>query len=129
MPYNTDSGRHRVASSSVKRLHGAACHEEGYVGIAQKQVQPGATIALAEYPYIQVAEAFTIITTGKVEVPTVTSAARGSTIWINVDTQALSLTDPGSSDGMKFGRVDALAGEEGVPTGFMRVDLDKKDSF
>lgn len=129
MPYNRPGARYYVNASSILRLHGDACVEDNVVGVANKQKQPLVTAGLTAYNQIQVGEPFAIINKGIVKVPTVGGAVKGSTVWINVTNQVLTLTDPGAGNGRKFGRVVEIAGQRGTQTGFMRVDLDAKDSF
>lgn len=126
--YNRPGGRF-YANSSLARVHGQACQESNYVGVAQKQKQPASDQGLSVQANIAVAEPFCIITKGIVTVPFVATSVKGSTVWINVTNDVLTLTDPGGGNGRKFGRVHEIQGQRATPTGFMRVDLDAKDSF
>lgn len=128
--YNRPGTRYYVNSATRQRNHGDPCVEDGFaVGVAQKQKQPAATAALSAAAVIAAAEAFVIICKGIVRVPFVAGAVKGSTVWINNTNDALTLADPGSGNGRKFGRVVEIAGQRGTGAGFMRVDLDAKDSF
>lgn len=128
MPYNRPGSRY-YTTATVAHNHGDACHEDNVVGVAQKQKTPSSTAALSTYQQIGIGESFVIVCKGIVKVANVTSAVKGSTVWIHATTQALTLTDPGGGNGRKFGRVVEIAGQRGVESGKMRVDLDMKDSF
>lgn len=126
-------GRRYDAVAVRAVLHGAPCTVDNMVGVASKQKAPSATAGLGGSPNpqvnIPVGEKFVIVTKGEVNVPFVATSARGTTIWINKTNDALSVADPGSGNGLKFGRVVAMAGERAVPTGQMAVDLDQKGGF
>jgi hypothetical protein len=127
--YNRPGARYYVNAATRQRNHGDPCVEDNMVGVAQKQKQPSSTIALASYKVIAVGESHVIINKGVVRVPFVAGAVKGSTVWINITNDAITLTDPGAGNGRKFGRVVEIAGQRATETGFMRVDLDAKDSF
>lgn len=132
MPKNRPGRRYdAVAVRAV--VHGAPCVVDTVAGVASKQKAPVATAGLGGAPNpqinIPIGEKFVIITKGEVNVPVVASAPRGTTIWINKTNDALSIADPGTGNGIKFGKVVAVAGERAVPTGYMAVDLDQRASF
>lgn len=129
--YNRPGTRYYVNAASRARQHRAACVEDNVVGTAQKQKQPTSDVGFtgSAQTTIALAEPFAIVCTGIVKVPYVATAAKGSTVWINVTNDALTLVDPGAGNGRKFGRVVEIQGQRGTETGFMRVNLDMKDSF
>jgi hypothetical protein len=127
--YNRPGTRYYVNAATRQRNHGDPAVEDNVVGISQKQRQPSAAAALTSYRVIAAAESFVIICKGIVRVPFVAASVKGSTVWINVTNDALTLADPGGGNGRKFGRVVEIAGQRGTEVGFMRVDLDAKDSF
>ncbi len=109
--------------------HGVACEELGFVGVAVKQKAPSASAGTGTpQKQVGIGEDFAIITKGIVQVPYVATAAKGSNITITAAGNVLALTAAGAGV-LKFGKVVEIAGQRGTPTGFMRVDLDKKDSF
>jgi hypothetical protein len=59
--------------------------------------------------------------------PLVSGATRFAGCWINPD-NTLAL-DGGVANSVKFGLIVELPGDRGCPAGFMRVDLDLRDSF
>lgn len=117
-----------VATKAV--VHGAPCVEKNYVGVALKQIAAPAGTGLGSslINTIQVTEAFVIATKGRVYITNPASAfAKGDPVYITVADNSLVA---GAGTGIvKFGRVAEIAGERGVGTGKMRVDLDAKDSF
>jgi hypothetical protein len=104
--------------------------ENGMPGIAIKVAaahwSAGYGTALTQ---IAIGERFNLLTHGKVQVPIgALTVVKGTPIYINTTTRALATT--GGAGTLKFGMVDELASDpRGVPTGFMRVDLDKRDLF
>jgi hypothetical protein len=129
MPYNRNGTRYYVLSASRQRVQGAPAVEDSVVGVVQKQVQPKGDVGLSVQAIIAAAEPCVIVCKGIVQVPFVATSVKGSTCWIHATTDALSVADPGAGNGRKFGRVVEVQGQRGTPTGFMRVDLDSKDSF
>lgn len=127
--YNRPGTRYYVNAATRQRNHGAPCVEDGVVGIAQKQKAVSSAAGLVQPAVIAAAEPFVIICKGVVRVPFVAASVKGSTVWMNVTNDALTLTDPGGGNGRKFGRVVEIAGQRGTETAMMRVDLDMKDSF
>jgi hypothetical protein len=128
MPYERPgAGHYTTATKAV--THGQLTVEDNIVGVAIKQKAAGWAAGLAAQNAIGIGESFHIRTQGIRQVAFVASAVKGSTVWIHVTTNAVTLTDPGSGNGRKVGRVREIQGQRGCPTGFMRVDLDDKDSF
>lgn len=107
--------------------HGYPATESNFVGVAVKQKAPSAGAGSGTPQHqIAVAEQFALITKGVVQVLNVSGAAVGDAIYIVVADNTLTKT---SGSNVKFGQVTALAGTQGTPAGYMRVDLDAKDSF
>jgi hypothetical protein len=125
MPYSRP-GYMYYATATVAHDHGAPVIYDGVAGVAVKQKAPsGGAAAGAPQRQIANGEQFAIISKGIVQVPNTITAIKGSPVYITAG-HALTLTGPGAG---KFGRVVEIAGQRGTPTGMMRVDLDKKDSF
>lgn len=103
--------------------HGAPTIIGSQVGIAIKQKAPLPTDALATTKLIAVSEAFILKHKHVVEVPTVSGGNQDVLIYINTTTFALQTA---SSGGVAFGRVADAAGQRGLPSTLMRVDLDRK---
>lgn len=127
--YNRPGARYYVSSATRQRNHGDPAYEDGRSGIAQKQKTVPSTSALSAARVIAAAEAFVIIVKGVVRVPFVAGAVKGSTVWINITNDVLTLADPGGGNGRKYGMVTEIAGQRATEAGFMRVDLDARDSF
>jgi hypothetical protein len=126
MPYERPGQGYYAVATKVTN-HGAACVEDGVVGVAIKQKASSWQAAQAAQNQIGIGEAFHIRTKGIRQVATVGGATKGAMVWIVKATNALQLTATGASAGYKFGVVVELAGQRGTPTGYMRVDLDLKD--
>ncbi len=136
---------HYVTAATAAVLHGAPVEEDGFVGIAVKQIEAPAGTGLRndagttpnpDIYTIKVGEAFVIRLKGLVYVTNARQEggtfAVGDPVYINAssdgtDPNELSNTSAGSH--LKFGRVEAIAGSRGVGTGKMRVNLDAKDTF
>lgn len=126
MPENRPGrGIHVTNESGGNLTHGQVVKVDNFVGIAVKQKAVNWDKGLADQALIPVGEDFFLITKGEVMVPEVSGAAKGDAIYI---TSGNALTKTSSSN-TAFGRVYNVAGERGVPTGKMRVDLDAKDSI
>jgi hypothetical protein len=125
MPYSRPGYMYYATATAVHN-HGDPVLYDGVAGVAVKQKAP-ASGAGSGAPQRQIAngEAFAIISKGIVQVPNTITAVKGSPVYISA-AHALTLTGPA---GGKFGRVVEVAGQRGTPSGMMRVDLDKKDSF
>lgn len=113
-------------------LHGAPCTENGFVGTAVKDVAAPAGTGLGSVliNQVQVAEKFKIIVKGRVYVPNTRNEggafAKGDPVYIIAASNLLTAV---VGTNLKYGRVAEIAGERGVGTGMMRVDLDAKDGF
>jgi hypothetical protein len=125
MPYERPGEGHYATATKVVN-HGAPVVEDGIVGIAIKQKAAKWDAGLASQAQIGIGEPFHIRTKGVRQVPFVATAVKGTPVYIVAATNALTLTAAGN---VKFGRVLEVQGQRGTPTGFMRVDLDAKDSF
>jgi Uncharacterized conserved protein (DUF2190) len=126
-------GRAHYATATKEVAHGAPCVEDNFAGIAIKQIAaPGGT-GLGDdlITKVQVGEQFIIEHKGLWTVPNVDAAAAtfavGDDVWIDPDDNTTTSAHAGNE--AKFGRVEAIAGQRGTPTGKMRVDLDARDSF
>jgi len=113
-------------ATSAAINHGQVAQEEGHVGVAVKQVPATWDAALSAHSVIADDEEYFLITKGVVQVDTVGGFARGEPIYIVAATNALTETGSGN---VPFGRVVEIAGERGVPTGQVRIDLDAKDNI
>jgi hypothetical protein len=126
MPYSRP-GYMQQATATKAVWHGAPVTESNFVGIAVKQKAPSAGAASGTPQHqIAVGEDFNIITKGIVQVDAVAGFAVGDPVYIVEADNTLTET-VGSN--LKFGRVVYIAGQQGTPTGKVRIDLDKKDSF
>ena len=128
------------ARSPATPKHGQPCTSGGFVGIALKQQPaPGGTgLGSALIDTIQANEAFIIQIKGRVYIDnTVTgiaggaalSAVKGSPVYMTLAGAALNIAGPASATVARFGRCTEVAGERGVGTGKIRVDLDAKDGL
>jgi hypothetical protein len=105
--------------------HGQPVAVDNYVGIAVKQKAIHWDEALSAASVIPDEEDFFLIDKGVVLVDAVSTPKKGEAIYIT-GANALTKTKEGNT---AFGRIYEIAGERGVPTGKMRVDLDAKDSL
>lgn len=127
MPYSRPGYMYYATKSVIACNHGDPCIENGIVGVAVKQKAPGAGVGSGTpQKQIAIGEPFAIITKGIVQVPYVATSAKGSPIYIVAATHALTLTAAGN---VKYGLTVEIQGQRGTPTGRMRIDLDKKDTF
>ena len=121
-------GRAYYFTADLAVAHGAPVHRNGYVGIAiKKTAAPAGTgLGASVITTIQAGEAAHMETEGRALVNN--SRQEGGTFAkgdaVNIRTADNLLTAAAVGAGVvAFGRVAEIAGERGVPTGKMRVDL------
>lgn len=126
-------GAREYVTATKVVAHGAPCTENNYVGIALKQIEAPYGTGLDDdlITKVQVDEEFVIAIKGRVYVSNVDAAGgtfttKGEPVYIIA---ASNLLTSASGGNLKYGRVAEVAGERGVGTGKMRVDLDAKDGF
>lgn len=133
MPYQRPGNSVYVTNSTAGAalIHGQAVYEArdtGFeVGIAVKQKPAHWSDGLAAQNQIQNGEQYLILRRGVVQVPdTGQGFADGDAVYI---TSGNALTKTVGSN-FKFGRVvEVPADGRGVPTGYVRVNLDERNSF
>ena len=130
MPYNRPGDIEYATNSSGGNLtHGQPVIQSNWVGVAIKQKAPAWDAAPAAGATIANGEDFAIIVKGIVQVPNtgsgVAAAVRGDAIYIT-SANALTTTSAGNT---AYGRVADTAGVRGTPTGYVRIDLDARDSL
>lgn len=140
MSYERPGQGFYVPAATKAVFHGAPATEHGVVGVAIKQKAKGWAEGLtSNYARIEVNEPFHIRTKGVREVaigsgtPGVGIAAGvlGGNVYIRSTTNALILEDANAAGDLPYGKIvelPAVAGR-GVATGFMRIDLDQKDTL
>ncbi len=128
MTYERPGQGHYSAATKITN-HGAPCVEDSIVGVAIKQKASKWDAGLVGRNQVAIGEQFHIRTKGIRQVPFVTGAVKGSAIYIVTATNALTLTAQTAPTGYKYGKVVEVQGQRGTPSGFMRVDLDQKDSI
>lgn len=131
MPYLRPGAiSYHVATKQVQ--HNYPCIEDNSAGVAIKQVEQSWTLGIANRAVIGVGEAFAIAHKGETQIPTslLPGATRGAAVYIQPADNVLSLTGPASGTKIPFGRVTGIAGDRrGVPTGFVRIDMDQRDTI
>lgn len=121
-------GRVHYATATKEVAHGAPCTEEGFVGIAVKQQVPVAGVGLGDSTIttIAIGEDFVIELLGLVTITNSGGFVVGDKLYIDPSNNTVTKT-VGSN--LKFGIVEAVAGERGTPTGKCRVNTNVKDLF
>lgn len=128
MPYERPGAGYYPAAATKAVNHNDPVVEDGVVGVAVKQKAPNPETGLTNIQQIAIGEAFHIRVKGIKQVPlqSITSPAKGDPVYIIAATNQLTKT---STSNVKYGVIRELAGQRGTPTGFVRIDLDAKDSF
>lgn len=135
MPYQRPNPADYATNGSAGTIkHGNPVSMNGFVGTAVKQKSVPWALGLAAQDQIQPAEQFLVLTKGEVQVDNVSGFAKGDPVYIapasvsgGVTTFALTESASGNA---KYGVVVEVVGDgRGVPTGKVRIDLDKKDQF
>lgn len=125
MPYNRPGPGVYVTNGNTATLqHGDPVVVSNYVGVAVKQRARSWRDGFDVQATIDRLEPFYILTDGIVMVPVtgISSPAVGDAVYIT-SANALTKTNTGNTP---YGRITELAGTRGVPTGFVRIDLDIK---
>lgn len=135
MPYQRPNPADYVTNGESGTIaHGSPVKEDGFVGIAVKQKAVSWSEGLAAQALIQPGEQYLILTKGEVQVDTVSGLAKGDKVYIAAASTTsgvttFALTEVATSN-TPFGVVTEVVGDgRGVPTGKVRIDLDKKDQF
>lgn len=117
---------YHVATKQV--THGNPTTEDHIAGVAVKQQEQSWTLGIANRNIILVGEALAIIHKGQTQIPAslVTTPAKGDPLFITEADNTLTKTTAAGK--LPFGRITEVAGgNRGVPTGFIRVDMDARD--
>jgi hypothetical protein len=134
-------GRGVYVTASRALVHGDIAVQNGIVGTCIKQAQYSADSARGPgRQSIAIGERFFLRTKGIAEAATgagqqgngVAAAAVGATIYVADGTGADAhglLFSATAAGRQKLGRVHAVPGVHGTPTGILRIDMDLKDSF
>jgi hypothetical protein len=133
-------GEVHYATATAALKHGQACAIDGFVGQAIKQqaYPAGTGLGAPAITDIGVGEKFVVQIKGRVYLSntqtgldgaTALGAVKGSPVYITLATGVLNTAGPASATVARFGRVTEVAGERGVGTGKIRVDLDAKDGL
>jgi hypothetical protein len=126
MPYDRPGRGVYVTNTATSAAiqHGSPQAEKNYVGVAVKQVATGWDSTVAKQSEIEDDEAYFLITKGVVQVADPGGLNKGDAVYITVATGVL--TGSSGSGKVIFGRV--FEKDRGTPSGFIRIDLDAKDS-
>lgn len=125
MPENRPGRGVHVKNGSTAINHADPVKNSNYVGQAIKQKGVGWELGLDAQAVIAKDEEYFLVTKGLVVVDEVSGNAKGDAIYITSE-NVLTKT---KGENTPFGRVYNVAGERGLPTGKVRIDLDAKDSF
>lgn len=120
-------GTHVVNSTGAAIAHGSSQALSGFVGVVIKQKAQRWSDGFVTPITIANGEKCWMITKGIVQVPFVAGFAKGDPVYIIPATGVLTET---ATNNFKFGKVIEVVGDgRSVPSGFVRIDLDAKDSF
>jgi hypothetical protein len=118
---------YHVATKTV--THGNPVVEDNMAGIAIKQQEQSWTLGIANRNVIAIGESFAIMHKGQTQIAAalLTAPAKGDPVYITIADNTLSKVTAAGK--LPFGRVTNLAGDNrGTPTGFIRIDMDARDS-
>jgi hypothetical protein len=122
-------GRGVDLTANAVLTHNVPHYQGGIAGVPVKQDNPKTLDSLASRTQIQSGVKYFLRTKGACEVDatTLAGATVGQAVYINKTTDALGLTATAGAV-VPLGRVIALAGQFGTPTGKLRVNMDLKDN-
>lgn len=112
-------------------VHGVPHYQSSMAGIPIKQDNPKTLDSLVARTQIASGVKYALRHRGvcEVDVASISGAVLGSPVYIVKTTDALTLTAGSTGLNLPFGRVVALAGTYGVPTGKVRINMDLKDTI
>lgn len=124
-------GRGVDLTANAVLTHGKPHWQDGMMGVPIKQDNPKSLDSLASRVQIQSGVKYFLRQKGVCEVKQadhagLAGATIGGTVYITTANDNLVLVDTAGT--VPFGRVQALAGQFGTPTGFIRINMDNKDS-
>lgn len=125
MAYERPGAAVRVTAGANVR-HGAPAADDGWVGRAIKTLTPASDVPRADRNLIVAGEGYNLRVRGVMEVPdtNLPAIAKGALVYINTTTNAID--DAAGAGLVVLGKVTHLPGEQGTPTGYVRVDLEQK---
>ena len=125
MPYERPGNAVRVIAG-VDVRHGAPAADDGFVGRAVKTDTPAADLVRADRDLIKAGQAYNLRPRGVMEVSSTNlpGIVKGALVYIVTATNVIAASSAGGN--VVLGKVTHLAGEQGTPTGFVRVDLELK---
>lgn len=119
---------YHVATKQV--VHGNPTTEDHVAGTAVKQQEKSWTLGTANRDRVEIGEPFAILHKGEAQIPAslVSAPAKGDPIFITEADNTLTKTTAAGK--LPFGRIISIAGDNrGTPTGFIRIDMDARDSI
>lgn len=119
-------GRAKYVTATKATAHKAPATENGFTGVAIKQKAKPWSEGLTSPGIIAIGELFVMRVRGQHQFPNtgIAAATLGQAVYIVAATNALTLTASGN---VPFGFVAELpGGNRGVPTGFLRIDIERK---
>ena len=135
MAYERPGAAVRV-TAGVDVRHGQLTSDDGHVGRAIKTSTPAQDVARASRPIIVAGEGYNSRVRGVAEVQIVSQAATGVAAWdltgiakgdlVYITDATNALSNAAGAGKRVAGKVTHLAGEQGTPTGFIRIDLEQK---
>lgn len=127
MAYERPGSAVRV-TAGVDVRHGAPAADDGHVGRAIKTETPKSdgSVSRANRNLIVAGEGYNLRVRGVMEVPNTNlpGIAKGALVYIDPDDNVIGPAQAGNN--VVLGKVTHLPGEQGTPTGFVRVDLEQK---
>lgn len=135
MAYERPGNALRV-TAGIDVLHGQLASDDGHVGRVIKTETPAASTARASRPLVEAGEAYNLRPRGVAEVQIVSLASAGVAAWdltgiakgdLVYITDATNVLSNAAGAGKRVaGKVTHLAGEQGTPVNYIRVDLEQK---
>ena len=127
----TRPGRGLDLVANAQLTHDLPHYQTGNAGVPIKQDNPKTLDSLASRTQIQSGVKYFLRTKGVTEQATalhagLSGATVGAPVYINKTTDALSITASAGVN-VPFGRVHQLAGNFGVPTGRIQINMDLRD--
>lgn len=127
MPYNAEPGEVAYVTFTKACTHGDLVTENGFVGIAFKQVTPPADAARSTRNLIAVSEKGMLLIDHVIEAPAtgvLSGVAKGALVYVTVTDNSLALS--AGSGKLVAGKVSTLPGERGCPSNLVRINLRQK---
>jgi len=124
--FNLEPGSVAYVVAGVDVRNKVVAADDGYAGVAIKQLTPAADAPRTDRNLIEAGESYLLLLTGKADVAAadLPGIAKGALVYVTEATNAI--TAAAGAGKLVLGKVSELPGERGTPADIVRVNMDQK---